>query len=660
MLFVSLLGGVFSSVVGQNRLDSVQVIDEIVVEAQKSKEIIAPEKLSGETLNILNRLPVADAIRYFSGMQLKDFGGVAGFSTINIRSMGTNAMNVFYDGIQLGNAQNGQIDLGRFSLDNLEEISLYSGQKSEIMQSAKDFGASGSIYLVSKKPRFENGKLTNVKVSLKAGSFDLINPAILYEHKINEKLSSSFSGEWINGSGKYKFRYRRLNPLGELVHDTTATRQNSDINILRLEAGLNGLIDNGSWQMRGYVYSSEKGIPGAIVNGDFRKGERLRDVSSFLQGTFKKDVTRQFSTLLNARYAYDNTHYENFDVILVDADNQYKQKEFYLSSANLYNITRDWDASLSYDFQWNKLDADLSEFPFPTRYTNMVSLATAYKTKHLKAQASVLGTFVNESVEQYAKAPNRSKVTPSLFLSYQPFLSQDLLLSAFYKELYRMPTFNDLYYMVKGNASLKPEWEKHYNVGLKYTYKPKQSLLQKIGLDVNAFYRETENKIVSFPNMEENYRWVTMNLGYVEAKGLNASLEGSVLLKKVLLSAKVQYTYEEARDKTDRSDTYYNDFIPYIPKHSGSVVSMIHYDGWTMNYSLIYTGERYSQQENILYNYVQPWYTSDVSVMKSFKWGGFPVKVSVEVNNLFAQDYDIILNYPMPLRNYRAYVSVEF
>lgn len=95
----------------------------------------------------MNSLNVADALRYFSGVQLKDYGGVGGIKTINIRSMGTNHMGISYDGIQLGNAQNGQIDLGQFSLDNIESISLYNGQKSDILQAAKDFGSAGSVYI---------------------------------------------------------------------------------------------------------------------------------------------------------------------------------------------------------------------------------------------------------------------------------------------------------------------------------------------------------------------------------------------------------------------------------------------------------------------------------------------------------------------------------
>ena len=128
-------------VYAQSRLDSIQHLDEITVVAKSFREVIPSQKLSGKELQKLNSHSVADALRYFSGVQLKDYGGVGGIKTVNIRSMGTNHMGVFYDGIELSNAQNGQVDLGMYSLDNIEEISLYNGQKSEIFQSAKDFGA---------------------------------------------------------------------------------------------------------------------------------------------------------------------------------------------------------------------------------------------------------------------------------------------------------------------------------------------------------------------------------------------------------------------------------------------------------------------------------------------------------------------------------------
>ena len=155
----------------QNELDSVLHLNEVKVVRQRQPygEVIPSQKLSGARLERLNSHSVADAIRYFSGVQIKDYGGVGGIKTVDIRSMGTNHLGVFYDGIKLGNAQNGQIDLGKFSLDNIDEISLYNGQKSEIFQPARDFGSAGTVYLRSRRPRFDEGKTNNINFAFRTG-----------------------------------------------------------------------------------------------------------------------------------------------------------------------------------------------------------------------------------------------------------------------------------------------------------------------------------------------------------------------------------------------------------------------------------------------------------------------------------------------------------
>ena len=227
--------------------DSTSHLDEVVVTARSlESDAIPAQRLSGEELKRMNSNSIADALRYFSGVQVKDYGGVGGIKTVNIRSMGTNHTGVVYDGVELGNAQNGQIDLGQFSLDNIEAISLYNGQKSQILQPAKDFGSAGSIYIRTRTPHFEEGETYHFRATVRAGSFDLINPSALIELKLSERVNASVSAEWINSSGKYKFRYRRVNPAGELAYDTTAVRQNGDINATRLEANINGRLAHGT------------------------------------------------------------------------------------------------------------------------------------------------------------------------------------------------------------------------------------------------------------------------------------------------------------------------------------------------------------------------------------------------------------------------------
>ena len=297
-------------VVAQGRLDSVQRVREVVVVSRPAlREVVPSQKLNGALLEQLNTHSVADALRYFSGIQLKDYGGVGGIKTVNIRSMGTHHLGISYDGVQLGNAQNGQIDLGQFSLDNVEEITLYNGQKSAIFQPASDFGNAGAIYIRTRRPEFTDGKRYNLKFKTQYGSSDMFRLSTLWEQQFSDKVSSSLSAEFLTASGKYKFRYERRYPNGETAWDTTAVRQNGDIHAERVEANLHGRLPQGGWQLKGYLYNSSRGIPGAIVNNVWRRGERQQDLNTFFQADFNKNIGEGFSTRWLAKYAYYDTHY---------------------------------------------------------------------------------------------------------------------------------------------------------------------------------------------------------------------------------------------------------------------------------------------------------------------------------------------------------------
>ncbi len=161
------------------------VLPELRVTDVRSRDVIPAQTLSGKELDALRNHSLADALRYFSGVQIKDYGGVGGIKTVNIRSMGTNHTGVSYDGIQLGNAQNGQIDLGQFSMDNLEALSVYNGQKSRILQPARDFGNAGTVYLQTKRPHFAEGETYHLRAGVRFGSFDLINSTTIMELKLS-------------------------------------------------------------------------------------------------------------------------------------------------------------------------------------------------------------------------------------------------------------------------------------------------------------------------------------------------------------------------------------------------------------------------------------------------------------------------------------------
>ena len=150
-----------------------------------------------------------------------------------------------------------------------------------------------------------------------------------------------------------------------------------------------------------------------------------------------------------------------------------------------------------------------------------------------------------------------------------------------------------------------------------------------------------------------------LNLGRVHIKGIDVEAEADVSAgRDFVATVRAQYTYQDARDVTDPTTSYYRHQIPYIPWHSGSAIVGLSRRNWTLNYSFIYAGERYDEQENILYNHMEPWYTSDLSLVYSFHWQRMLLKAQLDVNNILDQDYEVIVNYPMPGRNYALTLNV--
>ncbi|MBF1518119.1 TonB-dependent receptor [Prevotella pallens] len=653
--------------------DSIQTIKGVEITARLTqREIVPAQSLKNADLQRLNSQSIADALRFFSGIQLKDYGGVGGIKTVDIRSMGTHHLGIFYDGIELGNAQNGQIDLGQFSLDNIDEISLYNGQKSAIFQPASDFGNAGSVYIRTRKPRFTDGKSYNVKLKAKYGSSDLVRLSALWEQRLSSAVSTSLNAEHLTSSGKYKFNYRRVTPSGVVAYDTTAVRQNGDIRADRIDFNVNGILQRGYWNTKVYFYNSQRGIPGAIVNNVWRRGERQSDLNFFVQNRFQKDITDRFSTQWLAKYAFYRTHYVNKDTTQLPADNRFWQQEFYLSTSNAYEILPNWSISASYDFRWNKLNADTYRFVFPTRFSNMISLATAFEARFIRIQGSVLASFIHDKLHPTTRlmpgmkaTDNITKFTPALFIDF-PIIdkatngaSTKLSVRTFAKRSFRMPTFNDLYYTDLGNSNLKPESATQYDLGVVFNKQYNGHLLKNVQFQADGYYNTIHDKIIAYPKGQQ-FRWTMLNLGCVHITGIDVM--GAIALQPIndlVVTARLQYTYQDARDVTNASDVFYKDQIPYIPYNSGSAIVNLAYHNWTLNYSFIYSGKRYNQQENIPNNYMQPWYTSDVSLQYDFKAFGTKCRAMLEVNNILNQKYDVILNYPMPGINGLVGLQVE-
>ena len=635
-------------------------LDEVLVTARPVLPEAAPvQRMQGEQLRRLATHSVADALRFYSGVQIKDYGGIGGLKTVNVRSMGSQHVGIFYDGVQLGNAQNGTVDLGRFSLDNMESISLYNGQKSTVLQSAKDHASASAVYMQTREPTFQHSARNNLNIGLRAGSFDTYNPSVLWEHRLDTTRSSSISAEYLSTSGHYPFTLRKREG-----YDTTMVRQNGDVKAFRMEAALFGHSTRTDWRAKAYIYDSERGYPGAVVRespGTLSHQDRQWDTNAFLQGSLRYDASSRYSLQALGKYAYDYLHYlsdPRLDVSTMYIDNHFRQQEAYLSAAHLVTLASWLSLSAATDVQYNTLDADLTNFVFPKRITALASAAASARWEHLSVQGSMLFTHVDESTR--IESPQRgtfNKFTPTLVASWQPQEDSGWNIRALYKKIFRMPTLNDLYYTFVGNVNLKPEFTTQYNAGTTFTLGTADGILRKLEVQADAYYNAVVDKIIAMPTSNQ-FRWTMINLGYVEIRGLDIALQTDWLTGVITHGMRLTYTFQRAQDMTNPQSQWYGGQIPYIPWHSGSVVYSGDYSLWSWNVSFIYTGERYESVANIAENHAQPWYTTDLSLSRTVGLDFCTLRATLEVNNVFNQQYEVVQCYPMPGINGRLKLNL--
>lgn len=645
--------------------------------------------LSSKQLLQLNALQVSDAVKFFSGVTVKDYGGIGGLKTVSVRSLGAAHTAVSYDGIVVNDNQTGQPDIGRFSLDNVESLTLHNGQSDQIYQPARQFGSAAVMNIRSRNP-FESTSSGNI--SFKTGSFGTINPSLYYNRKLSRQLAASVSAEWLRAHGRYPY-HLYYHPSGSGDY-TTEMRTNSDVETIRLETSLHARFqsDQTAW-LKAYYYSSNRGLPGAVVlyaTENFST-QRLSDQTFFARGHYERNFSTHWSAQWNGNYhrgrlAYTDTAYLNTEG---RQESEFTQQEMYNSLSVLYRALPGLSFSVSSDAIAGTMNARFENeqltagFARPRRYTFLNVIAGKYVSSRVLVTGSILSTQVYEQVQRGEAAPSRQRLSPYASVSWKPFANHDWRLRAFYKNIFRMPTFNDLYYSRVGNAGLRPETTHQWNMGVTWTG-TLPGWLPLISVTADGYHNRVYDKIIAVPT-KNIFVWSMVNLGEAAITGADISVESSFAVAKgFALVLAGTYTYQRAFDVTDKTSETYLHQIPYTPRVSGSARAGLRTPWAELAYSAVWSGKRYASGENFAENKLPGYSDQGISVSRDLALhkkarmseatnattppaatdpNGTPtphISIRGEINNMFDAQYAVVKWYPMPGRNYRIILSLKF
>ena len=620
----------------EEKADSTVILHEVEVTALR-KPLATSQVLGGRELQALSSTSIADALKYFAGVQIKDYGGLGGLKTINVRSLGAQHVGVYIDGIRLTNAQNGTVDLGKYSLSTLESVSLFNANKLEKGQSASEYASGATVYLKTRRPATDS-----ISVLAGIGSFHT------YRGRLNLQFNRRgwqgfIDGEYLYSKGDYPFRYKSA------YEDTVGIRRNSDIRYYRIEGAL---FKNG-FSAHAFGYFSERGCPGGIVR---RLSEKYTNIGRewdhdiFLQASWQHSFSPPHFLRINTKYSHEFLRYntdfpENQNTAKVD--NHYYQDDGYASVSYCFSPFQFLYFNVGYDMRMSWLKADLRNFSLVRRLDEKAVADVQFDWKGLRASASLLFQHYKDYTRIMAGAANPiKKLTPSVSLAYT---WRNLTARGWYKKIFRVPTLNDLYYTQAGNRNLKPEYTRQWNLGLEYSisYGPWSGNVQ-----ADAYINHIDNRIVCLP-LRGTYTWSMMNYGKTYCRGLNANLSGHYVHGDWSYTLLGSLTLQHDVNRTDPTDEDTYDLpICYSPKVSFGITGMVSWKWITLAVSELHVSKRiwsYADPEDIL----DPYNNVDIKISGQWKW----LMASLEVNDLLDVQYEHVPRYPMPGRTLRFTIT---
>ena len=613
---------------------------------------LSPVRTIAETsIERLGTIGLHEVVDQFSGVSIKDYGGIGGLKTVSVRNMGASHTAIIYDGIAVSDAQNGQTDISRFNLDDIASVSMSIGQEDNIFCSARHLTSAGILRMESVKPSFSNGP-TEVNARMTFGSFGTYLPYVALKQKIGSQYAMKASMNGTFSKGDYPF----------VLHNGQITslekRTNSDVRSYGAEADFYA-----DWNTKGQLkakvnyHASERGLPGSVILYTQNAYERLWDSALIANLMYECECSEKWKLHADAGFTNSfNRHLDTDPVYPSPQDSRYTQNEYSFALRSLYEPTSEWQIVLAEDIFCNTLSSNIPECPFPVRLSNVAALSARYDGEKIKVSANLVGTYMTEELAVGNAPSDRFRLSPMVGISWH-FL-ESFRFRASYKDGFRVPTFNDLYYARVGNVNLKPEIAKQFNMGLTFTGTYDWG---SADFSADAYYNFIKDKIVAVPTM---FIWKMRNVGEVAMYGIDIS--ASMMWKVctwLKIYASADYSLQYALDVTDPDSKSYRHQIPYTPRHCGSGSLILETKWLNLSYRMTANGKRYVMNQNIPANEIPSYADHSISLNRDFILGKlheYKIHLSLEALNLAGHNYEIIHYYPMPGRSYRLTLKFKY
>ncbi|MBR4738417.1 MAG: TonB-dependent receptor [Bacteroidales bacterium] len=635
--------------------DTIQVLKEVEVSSQRTPatlRTVAPTQvLDASAIEEQGLLQLSDAVRQMAGVTLKDYGGVGGMKTVSARGLGSQFSTVTIDGIAISDAQNGQVDLGRYLLGNAAYVSFSQGQQQEPLLSARAYAAGNVLNLETEVPTFFLAERTNLKVGIELGSFNMMSPTLLWERKWNKKLKSSLWANYLTSDGDYPFTlYYTASHSDSSSHER---RLHSAMRMFTADGNLFYTLGEGNLlTAKLHCMTGFHQLPGPVqYYNQWISKQSTHEEVAFAQVKWRRERGAWKTQLLGKlQRSYDRYEDSAATTLTGYLMNDYLQHEGYVSGSAVWSPTAWLDLKGATDGSLAALRTNLAQRNDVQRdnVTAVAALRLHRSDKSLngiEVNTHLLGTAIRDHVADLDTLPTYRRLSPYVGVSLT--LRGHTTLRWFYKETFRAPNFSELYFFSLPR-DLRPERARQHNIGITHGNR-------WMNVTVDAYRNRVTDKILAIPT-QNMFLWSMQNLGKAEITGVDVTANCQLSA----VSCQLNYSYQRALDRTDPDGRTYGHQIAYTPLHSGGGSVRWESPWVNLGATALVVGERYYRMQNTADALMPAYWDLGLSADRRFslRWG--TLLAQVQVLNLLDVQYEVVRSYPMMGRNYRLKIIYEF
>jgi vitamin B12 transporter len=632
------------------------VTGEILVTANRVKTttMFAPNKIEiiGQNyFSSLNGDKLSDALNHTDGTFVRDYGFNSGLKLAVLNSTQAEHTLILYNGIKLNSSQNSEFDAGLLQLDDVSRIEISKGGASSLFGTE---AIGGVINILTGNG--EGNKPLGFEIKNELGSYGFnrfyIKGLNGFKTGVNSSIDLSYS--FSNEQSRNNYEYNYFDGFSNVKRE----RDYSDYNQKIFNFDLNYRINNSNG-LRYFTFYSYKnrGLPGIDI-GYVSTASRQIDRDLISSVVFNKELKNNILVTSGFSHKYSlMNYYDEITSAPQPVNSFYKINDFTNNAELNYSPSRKYELDFGYDLSYSSMKSNETEAAKSFK-------ASFYSAGKIEIPVKFISklTFYPSLRSDYYSDIDKNVFSGKIGINIKPFEKVNFAIKSSAANSFKVPTFNELYWLGLGNKNLLPEKSVSFDAGTYLVF----NLVTEDKIEVSYFNINTIDRIVWTP--DSRGVWRPINIGRVKSEGIDASLKTGInLFKHYRIALGLYYNYGTALKKTKDSpdDESYNKQLLYLPQEYVKSAFNLNYEPGSVVLKLIslnifytFTGKRYINTENT--RFIPYYELIDANINLVLNLFKTETSLKLAVNNLGNEDYQVMYGYPMPLRNYKLQIGIKY